>query len=192
MNLSKIKDLLKIVAESGVAEVEIEEEDFRLVVRRSAPAINVQPAQAPPVPYYAPMPYPAQLPYASPPPAAPAAPAPPASAPPVSSGSAAPPAAQPETSAPAAADSDGSAASDASETVVRAPIVGTFYSSPSPEDDPFIQAGDTVKVGDVLCIIEAMKLMNEIESEISGTVKKVLVENAQPVEYDQPLFVIAE
>ena len=189
MNLSKIKDLLKIVAESGVAEVEIEEEDFRLVVRRSAPAINVQPVQAPPVPYYAPMPYPAQVPYASPPPAAPAAPAPPASAPLASSGSAAPPAAQPETSAPAAADSD---AAGASETVVRAPIVGTFYSSPSPENDPFITVGDTVRVGDVLCIIEAMKLMNEIESEISGTVKKVLVENAQPVEYDQPLFVIAE
>ncbi|MGI9175754.1 MAG: acetyl-CoA carboxylase biotin carboxyl carrier protein [Rhodothermales bacterium] len=198
MNLSKIKDLLRIVAESGVAEVEIEEQDFKLVVRKSVPTVTLQQAQAPPVPYYQPvpyppsMPYPAPVPYASgmPPgaaPPAPAAPAPPAAAPPAPAEAS--PSAKPS---PSASESNGAAAPGASETIVRAPIVGTFYNSPSPEAGPFVESGDTVKVGDVLCIIEAMKLMNEIESEISGTIKKVLVENAQPVEYDQPLFVIAE
>jgi acetyl-CoA carboxylase biotin carboxyl carrier protein len=68
--------------------------------------------------------------------------------------------------------------------------VGTFYEAASPDSKPYVQVGDTVKVGDVLCIIEAMKLMNEIESEVSGTVRKIMVKNATPVEYDQPLFII--
>ena len=75
-------------------------------------------------------------------------------------------------------------------TEVRAPIVGTFFRSPSPEADPYVQLGDRVSPGDVLCIIEAMKLMNEIESEVSGIVTETLVENASPVEFDQPLFII--
>jgi acetyl-CoA carboxylase biotin carboxyl carrier protein len=73
---------------------------------------------------------------------------------------------------------------------VRAPIVGTFYRRPSPDSDPYVEVGDSVGEGDVLCIIEAMKLMNEIECETSGTVKEILVEDAEPVEFDQPLFVI--
>ncbi len=73
---------------------------------------------------------------------------------------------------------------------VRSPMVGTFYKAPSPDAEPYVTVGSRVKKGTVLCIIEAMKLMNEIESEVSGTVVKVLVENAQPVEYDQPLFLI--
>jgi acetyl-CoA carboxylase biotin carboxyl carrier protein len=68
--------------------------------------------------------------------------------------------------------------------------VGTYYASPSPDAEPFVQVGDVVKPGDVLCIIEAMKLMNEIEAEVGGTVKEILVENAQPVQYDEPLFVV--
>ena len=76
------------------------------------------------------------------------------------------------------------------EHVVRAPMVGTFYRAPSPDAEPFVQEGQRVKKGDVLCIIEAMKLMNEIEAEYDGVVEKILVENAQPVEYGQPLFVI--
>jgi acetyl-CoA carboxylase biotin carboxyl carrier protein len=71
---------------------------------------------------------------------------------------------------------------------IRSPIVGTFYSSPSPDSPPFVSSGDKIKSGDVLCIIEAMKLMNEIEAEISGTIAEVLVENGQPVEYNQVLF----
>ncbi|CAG0967710.1 partial acetyl-CoA carboxylase biotin carboxyl carrier protein, partial [Rhodocyclaceae bacterium] len=73
---------------------------------------------------------------------------------------------------------------------VKAPMVGTFYRSGSPGASPFVEVGQAVKAGDALCIIEAMKLMNEIESEFSGTIKAVLVENGQPVEYGQPLFVI--
>ncbi len=74
---------------------------------------------------------------------------------------------------------------------VRSPMVGTFYRAPSPESKNFVELGQTVKQGDVLCIIEAMKMMNQIEADKSGTVTAILVENAQPVEYDQPLFVIS-
>lgn len=73
---------------------------------------------------------------------------------------------------------------------VRSPIVGTFYRSSSPDADPFVSVGDTVSKGQVLCIIEAMKIMNEIESDASGRIVKILVENAQPVEYNQPLFLV--
>lgn len=73
---------------------------------------------------------------------------------------------------------------------VRSPIVGTFYRAASPDSDPFVEVGDKIEKGDTICIVEAMKIMNEIESEFSGTVKKILVEDAQPVEFDQPLFII--
>lgn len=73
---------------------------------------------------------------------------------------------------------------------VKSPMVGTFYRAPSPEADPFVNVGDTVKQGSVICIVEAMKLMNEIESEVSGKIVKILVENAQAVEYNQPLFLV--
>lgn len=74
---------------------------------------------------------------------------------------------------------------------VTSPMVGTFYRAPSPGADPFVQVGDTVKEGQTLCIIEAMKLLNEIESDVAGVVKEILVENGQAVEYGQPLFVVA-
>ena len=73
---------------------------------------------------------------------------------------------------------------------VKSPIVGTFYRSPAPDADPYVQVGDSIAVGTVLCIVEAMKLMNEIESDISGKIVKILVENGKPVEYNQPLFLI--
>ncbi len=73
---------------------------------------------------------------------------------------------------------------------VKSPIVGTFYRAPAPDADPYIQIGDTISVGSVLCIVEAMKLMNEIESDVNGKIVKVLVENGKPVEYNQPLFLI--
>lgn len=73
---------------------------------------------------------------------------------------------------------------------VRSPIVGTFYRAPAPDADPYVQVGDTVSVGTVLCIVEAMKLMNEIESDVNGKIVKILVENGKPVEYNQPLFLI--
>lgn len=74
--------------------------------------------------------------------------------------------------------------------VVKSPIVGTFYESPSPDSDPFIKVGDKVNAGETLCIIEAMKIMNEIDAEFSGTVEKIIVNDGQPVEFDQPLFII--
>ena len=76
------------------------------------------------------------------------------------------------------------------EHVVKSPMVGTFYAASSPDDEPFVSEGSTVKKGDVLCIVEAMKLMNEIEAEYDGVVQKILVKNAQPLEYGQPIFVI--
>lgn len=74
--------------------------------------------------------------------------------------------------------------------VVKSPIVGTFYRSPSPDSDAFVKEGDTIKKGETLCIVEAMKIMNEIEAEFGGTVQKIIAEDGQPVEFDQPLFII--
>ena len=79
---------------------------------------------------------------------------------------------------------------DAEGEVVKSPMVGTFYRASSPDVAPFVEVGDTVKVGDTLCIVEAMKLLNEIESECAGTIKEILVDNGQPVEYGEPLFII--
>jgi acetyl-CoA carboxylase biotin carboxyl carrier protein len=214
MKLSKIQELLRLVADSGVSEVEIEEDDFKLTIRQNSPQVVMQPAQqypaqmtygppqqaapqqpppqqAPPQQAAAPQQAPAQQP-ASPPQGAPAASSASggaASAPADGSASEAASAAEPADNGTAEADAEETAAED---YVVKAPIVGTFYEAPSPEDDPYVEVGDSVSEGDVLCIIEAMKLMNEIECETSGTIKEVLVEDAEPVEFDQPLFVIAE
>ncbi|QXD16453.1 acetyl-CoA carboxylase biotin carboxyl carrier protein [Rhodocaloribacter litoris] len=174
MDLKQIQQVLKLVAESGVTEVEIEEGDFKLVVRNRVPTVTVQ---APPMPY--PYPPPAYAPpaYAPPPPASPPPP------PPSENKAPPPPEAPPAAEAPAA-----EAKPAANEVIVRAPIVGTFYRRPGPDQAPYVEVGDQVKPGDVLCIIEAMKLMNEIECEVAGTIREILVEDAQPVEYDQPLF----
>lgn len=143
MDLVHLREILELVAECDVSEVEIEEENLRVVIRKHPPVAIAQP-----------------LAY---------------SAPPVALTTTS----EPEVSAP-----------ETSGTTVHAPIVGTFYTSSSPDSDPFINVGDRVTTGDVLCIIEAMKLMNEIECEVSGIVTQILVEDATPVEYDQPLFII--
>lgn len=156
MDLERIRELLKLIADSGVAEVEIEDEEFRLVVRTSHPVPAYVPQMA--SPFQAPV----QV----------------VSAP----GN--------EGNGTGVDTASNSAQPKSNEAIVKAPIVGTFYSSPSPEADAFFKVGDRINVGDVLCIIEAMKLMNEIEAEVSGTLRRVLVENAQPVQYDEPLFVI--
>ena len=153
MDLRKLKKLIDLVEESGIAELEITEgeEKVKIVKSGSSPA--------------------ATLAYAAPPPAqAPAAP-PPAAA------------------APAAAEPAESATPDGH--AVKTPMVGTFYRTPSPDAKAFAEVGQSVKEGQIICIIEAMKLMNEIECDKSGTVKAILVENGQPVEYGQPLFIIA-
>uniref|UniRef100_UPI000299D8E0 acetyl-CoA carboxylase biotin carboxyl carrier protein n=1 Tax=Gillisia marina TaxID=1167637 RepID=UPI000299D8E0 len=104
----------------------------------------------------------------------------------------------PQQQAPAA-PAPQAAAGDAKESVsdgsdkyitVKSPIIGTFYRKPSPDKDVFVEVGDTIKTGDVLCVIEAMKLFNEIESEVSGKIVKVLVDDSSPVEFDQPLFLV--
>lgn len=178
MDLSQIKELLRIVAESGVAEVEVEEDEFKLIVRKNAPVMMVQQPMYPPygmgfpMQGYGPGSPPQQQTQSQQPPAPPT-PAPARGA--------------EESSAPLETKQEPIAEKD---VVVKAPIVGTFYRSPAPDEDAFVSVGDEVGAGDVLCIIEAMKLMNEIESEVKGVVKKILVEDAQPVEYDQPLFVI--
>lgn len=109
--------------------------------------------------------------------------------PPAAAPAPAPAAAAPQAPAPSAAAESKPAASS-SGVIIKSPIVGTYYEAPSPESDPFIKVGDKVKKGDVLCIVEAMKIMNEIESEYDGTITKMLVSNSQPVEFDQPLFEI--
>ncbi len=177
MDLSQIRELLKIVAESGVAEVEIEEDDFKLVVRLNSPNVSIQSPPQYPIP-----PAPSSVPYYP----MPLSPLPPSSLPahhvPPSEGPPAP--TEPVAPAPGTASTN--------EHIIKAPIVGTFYRASSPDADPFVQVGDVVKPGDVLCIIEAMKLMNEIECEVAGTIKNIVIENSEPVEYDQPLFVIEQ
>ena len=102
-----------------------------------------------------------------------------------------PPMPAPAAPAPAAAASDNAPAQPKlNGTVVRSPMVGTFYRASSPESANFVEVGQNVKKGDILCIVEAMKMMNHIEAETSGTIESILVENGQPVEYDQPLFTI--
>ncbi|QMT32638.1 acetyl-CoA carboxylase biotin carboxyl carrier protein [Conchiformibius steedae DSM 2580] len=157
MDLRKLKKLIDLVEESGIAEIEVTEGEEKVRITRTVAA----PA-APAHTVYAAAPAPVQA-------AAPAA---------------APVAAASAPAAPAAP-----AARDLS-AAQKSPMVGTFYRAPSPSSPAFVEVGQTVKAGDTLCIIEAMKLMNEIEAETSGVVKEILVENGTPVEYGEPLFII--
>lgn len=109
----------------------------------------------------------------------------------VAAPAAAPVAAAPATSAPAAPAASVAAEPAVSGHIVKAPMVGTFYRAPNPSAPPFVEVGSSVKEGQSLCIIEAMKLLNEIEADKSGVIKEILVENGEPVEFGQPLFVIA-
>ena len=157
MDLRKLKTLIDLVSESGVAELEITEGDDRVkIVNRvgaapvaaAAPAVIATPVVA------------SAAPAAAPAPAVAAEPA----------------------AAPVAAEDT---------RPINSPMVGTFYRAPSPGAKPFADVGQKVKAGDTVCIIEAMKLLNEIETEYDGVIKEILVENGQPVEFGQPLFVIA-
>lgn len=163
MNIKEIQDLIKFVARQNVTEVEIEQKDFKLTIKSEEKASEAQQivVQAP-----------AAIPQAV------AAPVPVAPAP------AAAPAPAPAAAAPAPAEDE------SKYITVLSPMIGTFYRSPGPDKDNFVSVGDTVKPGDVVCIIEAMKLFNEIEAEVSGKIVKVLVDDSTPVEYDQPLFLV--
>ena len=199
MDLSQIRELLNVVAESNVEELTVEEEGLKITVRKSTPTVTMQPSGS-----SYPMPAPAYPPYGAsygggyppnaqqPPVQAQGAPPGAQARPGEAGGTAASTQEEPAGAASQTAPPDGEAAPAKRGTVVPAPIVGTFYRRPSPDDDPYVEVGDTVEEGDVLCLIEAMKLMNEIECETPGTIKEILVEDAEPVEYEQPLFVIEE
>ncbi len=170
MNQKEIKELIELLVEKDITEFELERGDIKVHVKRggaTAPIVQVAPIVAAAQP----------LPIAVTPPApATGAPAPEAGA-------------QPATPATPASSSPGVVApSDADLYIAKSPIVGTYYEAPSPGTPPFVKVGDTVKEGQVLCIIEAMKLMNEIEAEVSGVIAKMLVANGSPVEYGMPLF----
>ena len=151
MDIRKIKKLIELVEESGITELEVQEEEGTVRISRAALAVA-----------------PAAIQYA-------AAPVAPVAAP---------------TAAPAAATPAEAPAAEISGHQVRSPMVGTFYRSPSPEAKAFVEVGQTVKVGDALCIVEAMKMMNRIEADKAGVVKAILVNDGEAVEFDQPLIVI--
>ncbi|TDX99589.1 acetyl-CoA carboxylase biotin carboxyl carrier protein [Thiohalophilus thiocyanatoxydans] len=150
MDIRKVKKLIELLEESGIAEIEIKEGEESVRISRSGPNAPMMAAPAP-------QPAPAAAPAAAP--------------------------------APAAEESSGEAALPEGH-VVKSPMVGTLYRAPSPGATPFVEVGQQVNAGDTLCIIEAMKLLNQIEADKGGTIKAILVENGQPVEYDEPLFVI--
>jgi acetyl-CoA carboxylase biotin carboxyl carrier protein len=155
MDLRKLKKLIDLVQESGIAELEITEGEEKVKIVKGGGGPTALPGQ-----------YGAQG-------AVPAA----------------QPAVEPMRAALAAATPAEPEPAQEGE-LVKAPMVGTFYRSPSPDAKPFVEVGQAVKKGDTVCIVEAMKLMNEIETDVAGVVKAILVENGQPVEYGQPLFVI--
>ncbi|MFC3626951.1 acetyl-CoA carboxylase biotin carboxyl carrier protein [Vogesella amnigena] len=152
MDLRKLKKLIDLVEESGIAELEVTEGEEKVRITRVSANHAVAMAQ--------PMHYQVAPQMAAAPVAAAAAPA-----------------------------AEAAPATDMSKAQ-KSPMVGTFYSKPSPDAEPFVKVGQSVNVGDTLCIIEAMKLMNEIEAERAGVVKAILTEDGQPVEYGEPLFII--
>lgn len=162
MDFKQIQELIKIINKSNIGELSIEEKDFKITIKqKEEPAQNIVAApQVLSAAAYQPMPAPVQ----------PAAPAPAASG----AGNAPKPA---ETKAD-------------NLITIKSPMIGTFYRASGPDKPPYVNVGDEVSPGKVVCIIEAMKLFNEIESEVKGRIVKVLVDDASPVEYDQPLFLV--
>jgi acetyl-CoA carboxylase biotin carboxyl carrier protein len=162
MNITQIQDLIKFVAKSGVSEVEIEQKDFKITIKTHEPERKGRGQE----------PLAAML--------------PPVAAPVMVAAPVAAPAPAPAPAAPKAE----AAESKGNLIEIKSPMIGTFYRSSSPDKPAFVEVGKDIKAGDVVCIIEAMKLFNEIESEITGKIVKVLVADSTPVEYDQPLFLV--
>jgi len=157
MDLKEIQNLIKFVANSGVAEVKLEMDDVKVTIRTTLEGNATETT------YVQQMPAQPVLQQAVAPAAAPAAAAPVAAAP---------------------------VAEESKYVTIKSPIIGTFYRKPSPDKPVFVEVGSSIGKGDVLCVIEAMKLFNEIESEISGKIVKILVDDMSPVEFDQPLFLV--
>ena len=162
MNQKELKELIEFLIEKDIAEFELERGDVKVRIKRAAEHSTDAPE-------------PRYLVTTSAPPAAPDTGVAPAAA---------------STPAPPAAPPQPAPAAEETLHMVRSPIVGTFYEAPSPGAPPFVKPGDVVETGQVLCIVEAMKLMNEIESDVSGEIVKKLVANGQPIEYGQELFAI--
>ena len=185
MKQTEIHDLIKFVAKAGVTEVEIEHKDFKITIKSEMPKKGKKGSDEPIIQQIQ-VPVATPVVQATPVAAAPAAPAATPSAPVVPAVPAASAAPAPAAEAPAAPVAD-----DTSNFIeVKSPMIGTFYRRPSPDKDPFKDVGDSIKEGDIVCVIEAMKLFNEIESEVRGKIVKFLVEDNSPVEYDQPLFFV--
>lgn len=153
MKAKELRELIDFISNTGLEEVNIETEEFKVKVKRSPETVAVA---APAV----------------------AAAAPLAAAP------------SPAPAVPATPEDKPAAAASSNLIEIKSPMIGTFYRTPNPDSPSFVNVGDKVKPGDTVCIVEAMKLFNEIESEVSGTIVEVLVDNASPVEYDQPLFLV--
>lgn len=177
MTFKEIQELIKMINKSNLTEFKMKDGEFELSIRtdkyeKNRQASGQQAIQAPPPVISVP---PVQASYVQPAPAAPVATSVPAA------------------KAPAAPQADLQVADKKEESKyleIKSPIVGTFYRSSAPDKPAYAKVGDTIEVGSVVCIVEAMKLFNEIESEISGKIVKVVVEDAQPVEYDQVLFLV--
>jgi acetyl-CoA carboxylase biotin carboxyl carrier protein len=155
MKAKEIQELIDFISNSGLAEVKIETDEFKLSIKKHADVSS------------------AKTEYIQ-------APNPPAAATPSPT-----PIAAPSNPEPTPVKEEAKKYIE-----IKSPMIGTFYRTPNPDSDPFINVGDSIKAGQTVCVIEAMKLFNEIESEISGKVVKILVDNSSPVEYDQPLFLI--
>ncbi len=160
MNKKEIEELIRFVSKSGVSEVSLEQKDFKITIINAPKYSDTMTAA-----------HPQQMVHAAA--MTPSIPIPPPVAAPASAGP------------PAAAVND-----ESKYHVVKSPMIGTFYRTPSPDKPNFVTVGDEIKQGQVICIIEAMKLFNEIECDVSGRIVKVLVDNSSPVEYDQPLFLV--
>jgi acetyl-CoA carboxylase biotin carboxyl carrier protein len=165
MNIEEIKDLIKLVSKSGIGKVAIESEGFKIVIKGGTNSVSepvyVQAPAAVAVQPVAPVPI-------------------------AVSASTSTPVASPVPVPTTVAETN----DESKYITVKSPMIGTFYRTPGPDKDPFVNVGSTIQKGDKLCIIEAMKTFNEIEAEISGKIVKVLVDNASPVDYDQPLFLV--
>ncbi|RRQ50123.1 acetyl-CoA carboxylase biotin carboxyl carrier protein [Maribacter algicola] len=161
MDIKEIQSLIKFVAKSGASEVKLETDDIKITIRTGGPGSGETT-------------FVQSIPMAQ----APVAPA-------------AAPVQQEVPASPATPAKEADTKKDDSKYItIKSPIIGTFYRKPSPDKPAFVEVGDKISAGDVLCVIEAMKLFNDIESEVSGTIVKVLVDDSSPVEFDQPLFLV--
>ncbi|SIQ00902.1 acetyl-CoA carboxylase biotin carboxyl carrier protein [Maribacter ulvicola] len=161
MDIKEIQSLIKFVAKSGASEVKLETDDIKITIRTGSLTGNSEPTYV----HTMPMAQPAMQ----------------AAAP-------APVEAQP--AATGVSEAEKKKAEDDKYITIKSPIIGTFYRKPSPDKPVFVEVGDSIGTGDVLCVIEAMKLFNDIESEVSGKIVKILVDDSSPVEFDQPLFLV--